>query len=98
MSKTKDLLSIRHQEFVMPDIKLNSKIYNPNRKKSKADDANTLRDLKYQYFTKHEDERKAFRAARQFTDKDTQIRYSTNRDSVSFLMVLKKAEENKNPA
>jgi hypothetical protein len=72
----------------MPDIKLNSKIFNPNRKKSKADDANTLRDLKYQYFTKHDDERKAFRAARQYTSKDTQIRYSSNRDSASFLLML----------
>ena len=76
MSKTKELLSIHHAPFQMPDIKLNSKVFNPNKKRSKADDANTLRDLKYQYFTKHEEERKAYRAARQFTTKDTQIKYS----------------------
>lgn len=60
----RDLLSIHHEPFVVPDIKLNSRIYNPNKKKSKTDEANTLRDLRYQYFTKHEDERKAFKAAR----------------------------------
>ena len=37
-------------EFVMPDIQLNSKIFNPNKKKSKVEEANQLRDLKYQYF------------------------------------------------
>jgi hypothetical protein len=62
MSKVMELLKIQHPPFEMPDIKLNSQIFNPNKKRSKADDINTLRDLKYQYFTKHEDERKAFKA------------------------------------
>ena len=35
---------------LIPEIKLNSKIFNPHRKKSKVDEANNLRDLKYQYF------------------------------------------------
>lgn len=46
----------------MPDIKLNSKIFNPNMKRSKMEDASTLRDLKYQYFQKHDEDRKAYRA------------------------------------
>jgi hypothetical protein len=62
MSKVMELLRIQHPPFVVPDIKLNSKIFNPNKRKSKTDEAATLRDLKYQYFIKHEEERKAFRA------------------------------------
>lgn len=50
MSKTKDLLRIKHEPFIVPDIQLNSKIFNPNKRKSKTDEANTLRDLRYQYF------------------------------------------------
>ena len=75
----------------MPDIKLNSKIFNPNMKRSKMEDASTLRDLKYQYFQKHDEDRKAYRAQRQFTSKDTQIKFSQNRDSASFLLLLKQS-------
>ncbi len=62
--------------FVIPDIQLNSKLFNPNRRKSKVEEANHLRDLKYQYFQKHEDDRKAYRAQRQYSSKDTQIKFS----------------------
>jgi hypothetical protein len=62
MSKVLDLLKIQHPPFEMPDFKLNSSIYNPKAKGSKTDDINTLRDLRYQYLTKYEDERKAFKA------------------------------------
>ena len=75
----------------MPDIKLNSRIYNPNQKRSKADDINTLRDLRYQYVTKQEEERKAFKAQRQMASKDTQVKFSENRDSAALLLLLKKA-------
>ncbi|CDW73711.1 UNKNOWN [Stylonychia lemnae] len=78
-------------EFVMPDIQLNSKIFNPNKKKSKVEESNQLRDLKYQYFQKHEDARKAYRAQRQFSSKDTQIKFSKYRDSASFLLLYRKA-------
>ena len=62
MSKVLDLLKIQHPPFEMPDFKLSSSIFNPNAKRSKTDDVNTLRDLRYQYLTKYEDERKAFKA------------------------------------
>jgi hypothetical protein len=60
MSKVLDLLKIQHPPFEMPDFKLKSSI--SNAKRSKTDDVNTLRDLRYQYLTKYEDERKAFKA------------------------------------
>jgi hypothetical protein len=91
MSKVLDLLKIQHPTFEIPDIKLNSSIFNPKQKRSKANDVNTMRDLRYQYYTKQEDERKAFKSQRQMASKDTQIKYSENRDSAAFLLLLKKA-------
>lgn len=46
--------------------------------------------MKYQYFQKHEDSRKLYRAQRQYSSKDTQIKFSKYRDSASFLMLLRK--------
>ena len=92
MQKTRELLGIRHEPFEMPDIQLNSQIFNPNKRKSKRDEINVLKDMRYQYFDKYNEERKAYKAQRQFTSKDTQIKYSQNRDSATFLMLLKKTE------
>eukprot|EP00347_Sterkiella_histriomuscorum_P001703 403371003 len=77
-------------KFVMPDIQLNSKIFNPHKRKSKVEEANQLRDLKYQYFQKHEEERKQYRQQRQFSSRDTQIKFSKYRDSASFLLLYRK--------
>lgn len=76
--------------FEVPDIQLNSKLFNPNRRKSKVEEANQLRDLKYQYVQKDEDARKVYKAQRQFSSKDTQIKFSKYRDSAAFLMLYKK--------
>ena len=76
--------------FEVPEIHLNSKIFNPNKKKSKVEEANQLRDLKYQYVQKDEDARKVYKAQRQFSSKDTQIKFSKYRDSAAFLMLYKK--------
>jgi len=75
---------------LIPDIKLNSRIFNPHRKKSKVEEANHLRDLKYQYFQKHEDQRKEYRTLKQQQSKDTQIKYSQNRESASILLLYRK--------
>jgi len=45
----------------IPDIKLNSKIFNPGKRMSKAADIRAMRDLQYQYFTKEDEERKAYK-------------------------------------
>jgi hypothetical protein len=41
--------------------------------------------------TKQEEERKAFKAQRQLASKDTQVKFSENRDSAALLLLLKKA-------
>ncbi len=71
MSKTLNLLKIQHPHIEIPNIKLNSKIFNPGKKKSKAAEINQMKDLHYQYFTKEEDERRAYKSQRAISSKDT---------------------------
>ena len=62
MSKSLALLRTRHPHFEIPDIKLNSKIFNPGKKKSKAAEILVMKDLHYQYFTKEDEERRAYKS------------------------------------
>ncbi len=62
MSKTIELLTKPHPHVEIPDIKLNSLIFNPGKRKSKAAEIAYLKDLKYQYFQKEDDERRAYKA------------------------------------
>ena len=56
------LLKTRHPYIDIPDIKLNSKIFNPKKKQSKAAEINAMKDLHYQYFTKEEEERRVYKS------------------------------------
>jgi hypothetical protein len=47
MSKTVQLLTTMHPKVDIPDIKLNSLLFNPGKKKSKAAEISYLKDLRY---------------------------------------------------
>ena len=65
MSKSLSLLRMQHPHIEIPNIKLNSKIFNPYKRKSKAADIMIMKDLHYQYFTKEEEERRAYKTQRE---------------------------------
>ena len=78
---------------VIPEINLNSKIFNPKAqlKGNQLEENRFLQDLKYQYVDKLNQDRKIYRDKKKNTNFEEEMKKGKNKASAGFLMMYKKS-------